>query len=117
MSTYLSKEVLEGLEGARKRALKKKTRLRVVVGFEAYPILEFDEEQGFALDIENAPKLRGLVDLYDGSRHLYQCLIIASEAEGDLMRYDFKQITAATDKAPKDFVEAEDAPVALIESG
>ena len=62
-----------------------------------FPVLDY-RDSGFSLDIDNAPKLRGLVDLYDGSRHLYQCLIVASEEDGMLMRYEFKRSTAAVDK-------------------
>ncbi|MFV2001920.1 MAG: hypothetical protein ACC619_02960 [Paracoccaceae bacterium] len=113
MSEYLPKEVREGLELARKRALLKKSRLRVHVAGEVIPVLRF-WEGGFALDAEAAPHLRGLVDIYDGSRHLYQCLIVASEAEFGEMVYEFKRNTAAVDKAPLDFYRDEDAPVALL---
>jgi hypothetical protein len=113
MTTFFSKEVLEGLEQARKRDLRKKSRLRVAVGEEAFRVLEL-REGGFALDVEDAPKLRGLVDLYDGARHLYQCLIVASEEDGHLMRYEFKRATPATDRAALDFARDEAAPVALI---
>jgi hypothetical protein len=71
-------------------------------------------EGGFSLDAEGAPQLRGLVDLYDGSRHLYQCLIIASEEASGEMIYEFKRHTAAIDEAPLDFYRDENAPVALI---
>ncbi len=113
MTTYLPKEVQEGLEQARKRDLKKSARLRVAVGDDVFPVLEF-RDGGFALDLDNAPKLRGLVDLYDGGRHLYQCLIVASEEDGALMRYEFKRSTAAVDKAPLDFARDENAPIALL---
>jgi len=115
MSEYLPKEVREGLELARKRDMRKKSRLRVHVGDDIFPVLRF-WETGFSLDAENAPHLRGLVDLYDGSRHLYQCLIVASEEENGLMVYDFKRSTAAVDKAPLDFYRDETAPVGLIAS-
>ncbi len=113
MSEYLPKEVREGLEMARKRDLKKKSRLRVQVGGDVFPVLKF-WDSGFALDIDNAPHLRGLVDLYDGGRHLYQCLIVASDEEAGEMRYEFKRNTAAVDKAPLDFYRDENAPIALL---
>lgn len=113
MPTFLPKEVQEGLDLARKRELKRSARLRVAVDDAVYPVLDY-RDGGFALDIENAPKLRGLVDLYDGARHLSQCLIVASEQDGGLMRYEFKRATAATDKAPLDFARDENAPVALL---
>ena len=115
MSEYLPKEVREGLELARKRSLREQSRLRVQVGDEIFPVLKLWDE-GFALDSDNAPHLRGLVDLYDGARHLYQCLIVTSEEEAGQTRYDFKRSTEVRDKAPLDFVRAENAPVALIES-
>lgn len=114
MFGFLPKEVRDGLEQARKRDLRRKSRLRVHTDDEIFPVLRF-WETGFSLDAENAPHLRGLVDLYDGSRHLYQCLVIASEQENDQMIYDFKRSTPAKDKAALDFVRDENAPVALLE--
>ena len=113
MSEFLPKEVREGLAAARKRELRKKSRLRVHAGDAVFTVLRF-WETGFSLDIEDAPHLRGLVDLYDGSRHLYQCLIVVSEEAHGEMNYDFKRNTAAVDKAPLDFARDEDAPIALL---
>lgn len=113
MSDFLPKEVREGLELARKRALARKSRLRVAVDDKVYPVRRFWDD-GFSLDAEGAPFLRGLVDLYDGSRHLYTCLIIASEEDSGEMIYEFKRHTAAVDKAPRDFYVEENAPTALI---
>ncbi|WP_298563624.1 hypothetical protein [uncultured Aliiroseovarius sp.] len=111
---YLPKEVREGLEAARKKDLKKKSRLRIRVNEEVFPVLKF-WDTGFALDAERAPHLRGLVDLYDGSRHLYQCLIIASEEEDGEMKYEFKRKAEAHDAVPRDYAREDNAPVALIE--
>ena len=113
MSEFLPKEVREGLKLARKQALRRKSRLRLHAGGDIFPILRF-WDTGFALDIEDAPRLRGFVDVYDGEHHLYQCLIVASEENGGTMIYEFKRSTAAVDKAPLDFVRDEDAPVALL---
>ncbi len=110
---FLPKDVREGLEAARKRDMKKRSRLRVRVNDDVFPVLKY-WDKGFSLDAERAPHLRGLVDLYDGSRHLYQCLIVASEEEMGQMRYEFKRSTAAVDKAPLDFAREENAPVGLI---
>ena len=113
MSEFLPKEVREGLEAARKADLKKKSRLRVHAGEEIFPVLRF-WDGGFALDMESAPHLRGLVDLYNGGVHLYQCLIVASSEENGEMVYEFKRNTAAVDKAPLDFYRDETAPIALL---
>jgi len=113
MSEFLPKEVREGLEAARRADKVRKSRLRVQVGEATFPVLRY-WDTGFSLDMENAPKLRGLVDLYDGGRHLYQCLIVASSQDGGEMIYEFKRNTAAVDKAPLDFYRDVTAPIALL---
>ena len=113
MIDFLPREVREGLEIARKKALRSKARLRVRVGAEAFPILKMWDE-GFALDRANTDHLRGLVDIYDGSKHLYQVLIVATQDEENLRSFDFKRVTAALDKAPLDYVKRDDAPVGYL---
>jgi hypothetical protein len=113
MTEFLPREVREGLELARKRDLRRKSRLRVRVGDAVFPILRFRED-GFSLDVENAPHLRGHVDIFDGARHLYQALIVASEIEGAEMSYEFKRSTAATDRAALDYPRDDAAPSGLI---
>lgn len=112
-SEYLPKEVREGLELARKASLKKRSRLRVQTGDETYRVLRM-WENGFALDRDDADHLRGLVDVYDGSRHLYQALIVASQDDGHEMQFEFKRSTPATDRAPLDYDRPDDAPMALL---
>ena len=76
MLEFLPNYVREGLEAARKRDQKRKSRLRVQVGDTVYPVLRF-WDNGFALDADFSPgKLRGLVDVYDGSRHVFQLSLI-----------------------------------------
>lgn len=113
MTTFLSQELREGLAAAQRLAQKRNSRLRLDVDGRLYPVLRA-WEGGFAMDLDDAPHLRGLVDLYEGGRHLSQCLIIASEARGDEMWFDFKRSTRVTDRAPLDFARDEMAPVALI---
>jgi len=113
MSEFLPKEVREGLELARKRSMKKKSRLRVRAGDHDFTILRYWSD-GFALDLEDTPHLRGLVDVYDGARHLSQCLIVASEEDGAEMVYEFKRETPAMNSAPLDYDRPDDAPIALI---
>lgn len=114
MTDFLTKELREGLAMARKLTAKSKARMRVHVGEDIYPVLRIWKD-GFSLDADDAPHMRGLVDLYDGAHHTAQCLIIASEAGDGEMRYEFKRSTVAHDSAPLDFVRDDDAPVALIE--
>lgn len=112
MFSFLSKEVQEGLEKARVQALVKKSRLRILADGQSYPVIRLTDE-GFSLP-EDAPHLRGLVDLYEGARHVAQCLVVASEEIEGEMRYEYKRRTAAADRPPLDFEKPGDAPVALL---
>jgi hypothetical protein len=116
MTTYVPKDVQDGLEAARMAGLKKTSRVRVQVGDDLYPVLKL-WKTGFAVEADTTPQLRGLVDLIEAGRHLYQCLIVASEAEGGEMRYEFKRNTRAADKAPLDFYRDPEAPIALLGDG
>lgn len=114
MLEYLPKEVRDGLEAARLRDLKKRGRLRVQVGAAVFPVLRFWHD-GFALDATLTPaQLRGLVDIYDGSRHIFQCLIVASSIDKGELVCDFKRVTAVTDRAPLDYWRDENAPVGYL---
>jgi hypothetical protein len=113
MSTYMSKEVRDGLRAAQMAALKKSSRLRVLVGDEFHPVLRMWKD-GFAVEEETAPVMRGLVDIYDGGQHIYQCLIVASEADAGEMCYEFKRNTTALDRAPLDFYRDPQAPAGLL---
>ncbi|MFV1495696.1 hypothetical protein VWY34_04410 [Phaeobacter sp. JH20_02] len=113
MTTFVPKSVLDALDAARLDGMKRKSRLRVSVDDHMFPVLRMWKD-GFSIEAADAPQLRGLVDLFDGSRHLSQCLIVASDEEGGEMRYEFKRATPASDKAPLDFYRAPDAPVGLI---
>ena len=113
MSEYLPKEVREGLERARMTGLKKKSRMRVRVGEHDFTILRH-WDNGFSLDPEDAPNLRGLVDVYDGARHLSQCLIVASAEENGEMQYEFKRATATADGPALDYERDANAPIGLI---
>jgi hypothetical protein len=56
----------------------------------------------------------GLVDIYDGSRHVLQCLIVASEIDAGELVCSFKWATAVTGKAPLDYWRDENAPVGYL---
>jgi hypothetical protein len=113
MLEFLPKDVAEGLALARTREATRKSRLRVQVGETVYPLLRFWHD-GFAIDAGLAPNLRGLVDVYDGSRHIFQCLIVASSEEYGQRVYDFKRNTAVRETAALDYWRDEAAPVALL---
>ncbi len=113
MSTYMSRELQDGFFAAQKTILKKKSRLRVVAGPNRFSILRFSDSS-FSLDADDAPRLRGLVDIYDGTQHLCQALIVASEQKGDEITFEFKRSTAPSDAPALDFEKDPKAPIALL---
>ena len=102
MSEFLPKEVREGLALARKRSLRRRGRLNVRAGDKCIAVIRC-WEGGFAVDAGTSLAMRGLVDLYDGGRHLSQCLIVASREDADERVYEFKRATPATGRAPLDY--------------
>lgn len=113
MLEFLPKEVREGLEAARQRDQRRRSRLRVQVGEAVFPVLKLWDD-GLALDAELTPHLRGLVDVYDGARHVMQCLIIASTVENGQLICDFKRSTNVTERPALDFWRDENAPVGFL---
>ncbi len=114
MNDFLPVDVLKGLQAARRASIKRNNKLCVHDGDDVYRIRRFWED-GLSLDIEHGTKLRGRVEIYDGARHLYQCLITNSREDGEEAIFDLKWVHPVSATAPVDFVRPDDAPVALIE--
>ena len=115
MIAVLPDDVQAGLDEARRRALKKSSRLAIEAGDRRLKVLRL-WDSGIAVEAKEVPHLRGLVDLYDGARHLSRCLIVASEKDGNEVHYEVKQMTAAADEQPVDYERAENTPIGLIEN-
>jgi len=76
---------------------------RVVAGGRSYPVVRM-YASGFALSAEDAPQLRGLVELYREQEHVLMCLVVANAPEDGEIRYEFKRATPVTEQRPLDFV-------------
>lgn len=113
MLEFLPKELSEHLRMGQAARGRKRSRLRVRVGAAEYPVLRLWPD-GMAVEAGAVPVLRGLVDIYDGSRHVLQCLIVASEIDAGELVCSFKWATAVTGKAPLDYWRDEDAPVGYL---
>ncbi|WP_298258826.1 hypothetical protein [uncultured Litoreibacter sp.] len=114
MIEFLPKEIEEGLAQARLKAARKKTRLKVQSGEEMIPLARLTDSH-FAIERDLAPRMRGLVDIYDGTRHMYQALVVATSFDGDAVVFEFKRNTAIATGPALDFVREEHAPVGLLE--
>lgn len=113
MIEFMPQDVVDGLARARHAAQTKKTRLRVRVGDDMIPLVRLTSTY-FAIDRELAPRLRGLVDIYDGARLLYQALVVATSFDGDAVVFEFKRNTAVASAPALDFERDADAPVGLL---
>ena len=116
MLEFFPKELRDGLAHAQTFKARKKSRLRVQVGNATYPVLRFWPD-GLAIEAQHTTHLRGLVDIYDGAKHIFQCLIMASEVDGDELICSFKRATAVLDRAALDYVRNEAAPVGYLTKG
>jgi len=115
MNDFLPEAVRQGLDAARKDALRRTDRLCVHDGDNVYSVRRF-WDAGFSLDLNVADKLRGRVEIYDGAQHLYQCLIVGSSVDGDERVFDFKWLHPVADAAPVDFVRPDFVPAGFIAS-
>ena len=114
MLEYLPPELEEGFNAARKRALRRASKMRMQLGEAVFPVLRFWHD-GFALDATLTPaRLRGLVDLYDGPRHVFQCLIVASEVEAGEVICSFKRATPVAERPALDYWRDENAPTGYL---
>lgn len=113
MIEFIPKDVVDSLANARSAEQTKKTRLRVQVEGDMIPLVRLTTTH-FAIDRELAPRLRGFVDIYDGARHLYQALVVATSFDGDAVVFEFKRNTATAQAPALDFELDVTAPVALL---
>lgn len=115
MTTYVPEAVQQGLDKARIARMKKSSRLRIETPDGYFRILRL-WDTGFSVASEDAPHLRGFVDVYEGPTQLFQCLIVAANEEAGEMQYEFKRMTAVSSSAPRDFAAETEPPVGLIEN-
>lgn len=113
MIEMLPEAVRRGLEQARRTSLHRNDRLCVHDGDAVYRIRRF-WEGGLSIDRSHSEKLRGRVEIYDGARHLYQCLIENGREEGDEIVFDFKWLHPVADQPAADFVRAPGGAPILI---
>lgn len=110
---FLPKDIIAGLHEATRREARHRSRLKVHAGGAVWPVLR-RWRGGFALDAAQVTTLRGLVDLYEGARHVATALIVASDVEGGELICLTKRETKVADRPALDFVRDENAPVGYL---
>ncbi len=102
MDGYLSEQVIAALNQANRKKAARRSRKKIVVGAQVYPILKMND-RGFSVAADETPTIRGYVDLYDGARRLgRQLVVLASHVDG-VARYEYK-LQSAEGHAPADYV-------------
>jgi hypothetical protein len=112
MSTFLPQDVQQGLDAARQATRRRPTRLRIVADGASHPVLRVWRE-GFAM-AGHEPPLRGMVDLYDGPKHLGRCLIVATAEEAGERHFEFKRAPCRGPAPPADFAREAEPPAGLL---
>ena len=113
MIDILPEAIRKGLEEARKASLHRNDRLCVHDGDDVYRVLRFWDD-GLSIDKKHGDQLRGRVEIYDGARHLYQCLIENGRTEEDEVVFDFKWLHPVAEQPAADFVRPDGAPALMI---
>lgn len=112
MMEHLPEELRDGLRMQQQRHARR-SRLRVQIGEAVFPVVGLTDTT-LSFDAEKAPRLRGLIDVFDGARHILQGLIVASRVEGGLMICDFKRSTLVSERPALDYARDPEAPAGLL---
>jgi len=113
MIDHLPEDVRLGLENARKASLRRNDRLCIHDGDDIYRIVRFWND-GVSIAGKHSDKLRGRVEIYDGARHVYQCLIENGRTENGECVFDFKWLHPVHEQPASDFVRPDALPAGLI---
>ena len=116
MLEHLPEEVRSALAAARRHETRPGRRreaahLTLHVGGRVLPLLRI-WDGGLALPADAGSRLRGRVDVHDGTRHLFHCLIVASGEDSGEVICAFKHATAAGTAPPRDYAEGADPETA-----
>jgi hypothetical protein len=112
MLEHLPQDIREMLGRPRRRDRLRGRRLRLHLGDAVFPIRRLWDD-GFAIDAARLTRLRGRVEIREGQRRVWTCLIVAAAIEGDELVCSFKRLSPAQDSAPADYWRGEGAPGAI----
>jgi hypothetical protein len=86
--------------GLARRALR--PGLVLQAGTRRFAILDLTRDSCL-IEARDSATLRGYADIYDGDRHVAQCLIVLADPEGELLRCAFKRLTPFRLDPPADY--------------
>ncbi len=102
MLEFVPPEIREMLRRPRRRDRLRGRSLRLHLGDAIFPIRRLWDD-GLAIDAARLTRLRGRVEIREGNRRVWTCLIVAAEIEGDELVCSFKRLSPAQDSAPADY--------------
>lgn len=77
-------------------------RLTMECGRLRFPVVAIGSE-GCLIEALDGLVPRGLVDIWEGERHVAQCLIVLAAPDGPYLRCAFKRRTPSRREPPRDF--------------
>lgn len=104
MSEYVQPEIAAALEVARRNAQRTASRHTVVAGERQHRVIELRRD-GFVIEADGRPPLRGYVDLLLGDERISRRLVVCAWAEDGLVGYEFKRSSPDKEETPADYVE------------
>ena len=102
MDSALPMDVSAALSAAAHASRRKPSRYRVKTGDRVMPVTELASD-GFVIEADGRPPLRGYADIFRGDERVLRGLVICSWAQDGLVGYEFKRGTA-DGTAPADYV-------------
>lgn len=104
MSEFLQAEIAAALEVARRKSQRKQSRHTIVAGERQHRVMELTRD-GFVIEADGRPPLRGFVDLCLGDERISRRLVVCSWAEDGQVGYEFKRTSPDRQNTPADWVE------------
>ena len=105
MESILPGDVLSAMEAGRRKNRRARTRHLVVAGERQHRIMELTED-GFVIEADGLPHLRGYVEVMLGEEVVARRLVVFAWASDGRVGYEFKH-DAASRETPADYVKPE----------
>jgi hypothetical protein len=93
MDIVVPKEMAGAREMARRDSQRRTSRLRVCAENRDHQVMELTTD-GFVIEADGRPPLRGYADIFRGEERVLRGLVICSWAEDGLVGYEFKRDTS-----------------------
>ena len=106
MESILPGDVLSEMESGRRKSRRARTRHLVVAGNREHRIIELTQD-GFVIEADDLPHLRGYVEIMLGEERVARRLVVFAWARDGLVGYEFK-LDAGAREAAADYAREEE---------